>query len=454
MIKTFVERFQTALRGLGVGPAGRDLEAWVILVLEAMAARERSFHTPRHVLDMARGEEPVEILGALFHDVVYLQVDGGMTPAIDALVDRHVSFDGKRFVLRPPEEGAGGRLSRLVAGVFGVGKEGAPLLSAGLNELLSALAAAEILGPVIGEGNVALVAACIEGTIPFRAPEGEKTCFDLLEERIRGVNADMGLGLSGDRIVGAVRAAVRLGNRDVENFAADDVGNFLDNTWDLLPELNPALRNRELYTIRDYRGALQSIESFLGSLDPRGVFHVYRGEGESAYEEKTARAEKNIGIAARYLRVKLVSVAVLDALAGMTGGDAPMALFMGSVPGKDGEVARLEDHLSRCLPGAEAGDLDPVILRLLGEGRCQPSGSPGFDLKTSPLSAFLYTGMGEKRVMEAAGRARSMAGGTQSPRQFLDGLQPKLVAAVAEAASHEAVTRRDALLRIADSYRS
>jgi hypothetical protein len=451
MIKTFIERFQTALRGLGVGPVGSDLEAWVILVLEAMAGRERSYHTPRHVLDMARGEEPVEILGALFHDVVYLQVDGGMTPAIDALVDRHVIFDGKRFVMRPPEKGASGRPSHIVAGVFGAGKEGASLPAAGLNEILSALAAAEILGPVIGEGNVALVAASIEGTIPFRAPEGGKSCFDRLEERLRGVNTDMGLGLSEDGIVGAVRAAVRLGNRDVENFAADDVGSFLDNTWDLLPELNPALRNRELYTIRDYRGALHSIEAFLGSLDARSVFHVYRGEGESAYEEKTARAESNVGIAARYLRVKLVSVAVLEALAVMTGGDAPMALFMGSVPGQGGEGTRLEDHLARSLPGAEAEDLDPVILLLLDEGRCQPS---SFDMKSSPLSAYLYTRMGEKRIMEAAGRARSMAGGTLSPRQFLDGLAPQLVAAVAEAASHEAVTRRDALLRIADSYRS
>jgi len=451
MIKAFIERFQTALRGLGGEPAGSDLEAWVILVLEAMAGRERSYHTPRHVLDMARGEEPVEILGALFHDVVYLQVDGGMTPAIDALVDRHVTFDGKRFVMRPPEKGVSGRLSRVVAGVFGVGKEGSPLLAAGLNEFLSALAATEILGPVVGEGNVALVAACIEGTIPFRAPEGGRSCFDRLEERLGEVNADMGLGLSGDGIVGAVRAAARLGNRDVENFAADDVGNFLDNMWDLLPELNPALRNRELYTIRDYRDALQSVEGFLGSLDARSVFHVYRGEGERAYEEKTARAERNIGVAARYLRVKLVSVAVLEALAGMTGGDAPVALFMGSVPGQGGEGTRLEDHLARSRPVAEAEDLDPVILRLLEEGRCQPS---SFDVKSSPLSAFLYARMGEKRVMEAAGRARSMAGGTLSPRQFLDGLAPQLVAAVAEAASNEAVTRRDALLGIADSYRS
>jgi hypothetical protein len=92
-----------------------------------------------------------------------------------------------------------------------------------------------------------------------------------------------------------------------------------------------------------------------------------------------------------------------------------------------------------------------VILRLLEEGRCQPS---SFDMKSSPLSAYLYARMGEKRVMEAAARARSMAGGTLSPRQFLDGLEPQLVAAVAEAASNEAVTRRDALLRIAASYRS
>ena len=58
----------------------------------------------------------------------------------------------------------------------------------------------------------------------------------------------------------AVCRAVRVGNRDVENFSDNDAARFLDNTWKLLPESNPALHSPMVYTVRDYRIALQKME--------------------------------------------------------------------------------------------------------------------------------------------------------------------------------------------------
>ena len=44
------------------------------------------------------------------------------------------------------------------------------------------------------------------------------------------------LGLAGAQLDLIVERALRLGNRDVENFADNDAARFLDNTWKLLPE--------------------------------------------------------------------------------------------------------------------------------------------------------------------------------------------------------------------------
>jgi len=58
-----------------------------------------------------------------------------------------------------------------------------------------------------------------------------------------------------DTIVGAVVFA----NRDVDSFAEKDASVFLDGTWKLLPETNVALRSGRIYSIKDYRLALQKM---------------------------------------------------------------------------------------------------------------------------------------------------------------------------------------------------
>ena len=48
-----------------------------------------------------------------------------------------------------------------------------------------------------------------------------------------------------------------------------------------------------------------------------------------------------------YLRVKLVAQAILEALAELTGGDAPLTLFMGDLPHEGVAPPRLEDYCRR-----------------------------------------------------------------------------------------------------------
>ena len=91
----------------------------------------------------------------------------------------------------------------------------------------------------------------------------------------------------------------------------------------------------------------------------------------------------------RYLRAKLLAMTVLAALAERTGGDAPVALFMGDLPGPDYLTDRLEDFLPTPTRDAE---VDEEVFELLAEGRKTES---KFDLRNSPLAAFLYGRLGD-----------------------------------------------------------
>src|SRR5690606_14323994 len=140
-----------------------------------------------------------------------------------------------------------------------------------------------------------VVAACIEQTIPFRVDP-----VTPLHGRLAR------LGLDGGVREDAVRRAVRVGNRDIENFADNDPARVLDNTWKLLPESNPALHSPLVDTVRGCRVALQKREGFLAWLPAGRVFHPWgSGPRPERRARRVARTTGNLELAVRYLRAKL-----------------------------------------------------------------------------------------------------------------------------------------------------
>ena len=132
----------------------------------------------------------------------------------------------------------------------------------------------------------------------------------------------------------------------------------------------------------------------------------------------------------------------VEALAQHTGGDAPIALFMGDLP-EPGRPAtkRLEDYLpTSSVEPAPSADL--TVLSLLETGRTLRS---GFDLKTSPLAAVLYRQLGDEGVQAHLETAKSM----DDAKAWLDSLPEALVGAVAKASAEVAVSRRAGLLALA-----
>jgi hypothetical protein len=243
----------------------------------------------------------------------------------------------------------------------------------------------------------------------------------------------------------AVRWAVAFSNRDVDNFSERDTGSFLDNTWKLLPESNPSLRLRGIYTIGSYRRALQKMEAFLGQLDPETIFNQYRGEpppGE--YQRMVALAHRNVTTARKYLGIKLIAAAVLEALADITGGDAPVALFMGAID-RGENARRFEDYLPQIKTDTSVDELS-TLFGLLAFGRASSS---SFDLQNSPLALFIFKKLGWDRIQRLLERAKMMFRGELSAAEFLTELPPNMMIAITRACAAMASTRREALLAYA-----
>ena len=424
-----VNALWAALHALGSPAEVNQIERWGFSIHAALSAAGREFHNHDHVIDIAKHGDPLEVIAALYHDAVYIQVDQGPPRSMRTEMDRVLAqVDGGYRVLPAPDEAAND-----VYGVFGRKPGDVVGPTTGLNEFASALVASLQLEHALDRIQRIAIAACIEQTIPFR--EDPVTA---LRERLEA------LALSKGEIDAILTRAVRVGNRDVENFADYYPATFLDNTWKLLPESNPALHSPLVYTVRDYRVALQKMEQFLAWLPADRVFHVYGDEPRpEVHARRVARTTGNLRLAVRYLRAKLYSVALVEALAEETGGDVPMDYFMGGLK-QAVEMKRIEQYLPDLAPAA---DLDPTLHRLLSEGR---SGESSFDTKPSPLGAFLHATVGEAAVMKGVEQAKRWWGGGSTPSAFLASQPARPVAAIARAAGNIIDTRRDRLFALAE----
>ncbi|HEY9594081.1 MAG TPA: hypothetical protein VHE79_06375 [Spirochaetia bacterium] len=443
-----IELLRTALDDLGASMPLMEVERVGFMVNEAMSAQARSFHTPSHVFDLVDPGNPHSTLAALFHDLVYFQVDQGFNERIAECVAPCLEQKDGELWLRADLPSTD-RLLAIALRLFGFWPGDRLVPTAGMNEFLSALVMLRTLGVAVRETDLALATGCIEMTIPFRGPDSRgRAPAERLAEKMARANADLDLGLTPAAIEEGVRWATLFANRDVANFAEEDVGRFLDNTWKLLPESNPALRTQGVYSIRSYRRALQGMEGFLRTLDPRTVFGSYGGvPSVEDYTRREERARRNITVSRDYLGVKLLAAAVLEALAEMRGGDAPVAYFMGDIDVKE-KGGTLEDYLPA--RATATASLDPTLHDLLALGRASSS---RFDLQNSPLALFVAEGLGTDGIAEGLAAARRLFAGEATAREFLECLPGELVADIAEACSFMAFARHDTLMAYARGRR-
>jgi hypothetical protein len=427
-IHLIISELSRASEALGLGVPPLFVERWGVALHQALASRAREFHTHEHALELCRGADPLQTIAALYHDTVYVQVDLGVPAHFDKILEPLIRKEETGWRVLP--HAALDPAARDVLAVFGRSADEVLTPLTGLNELASALVVVKEFEGVMTRTQLLALAACIEATIPFREDQG-----GLLERRL------IGLGLSQAEARGMVRRAVRLSNHDVGNFADPEPARFLDNTWKLLPESNPSLHVASTYSVRDYRVALQKMEAFLANLKPERVFRTWADEpSPEDHAQRIGYARRNIALAVRYLRCKLYSTALIEALALESGGDAPVEFFMGGIPGPSGEqVRRIEQALPTVVtlvPG------DRVLMGLLEAGRVTAS---SFDVSPSPLATFLFRVIGEPAMMQGLEQARRWWSGDTNARQFLQGSSKAVVKDIALAAATIAETRAGAL---------
>jgi hypothetical protein len=432
-VHEIVNALWRALHDLDSNAKLNDIERWGFSIHMALSAPGREYHNHDHVVDLLADGDALEVIAALYHDAVYIQVDQGLPPSMKTELGTVLAHEESGWRILPA---AAGPITGDTLAVFGKKVGDIVTGTTALNELASALVMAIQLANALAREQRIAVSACIEQTIPFR-----ENCVQPLHDRL------VLLGLEGEVLETTMRRAIRLGNRDVENFADNEPARFLDNTWKLLPESNPALHSPLVYTVRDYRAALQKMETFLGSLPADRVFHSWHDEPKhEAYARRVARTTGNLELAVRYLRAKLYAIGIVEAIADVSGGDVPVDYFMGAPKAYQAraELRRIEQFLPNL---AHAKDIDPPLHQLLAKGRASES---SFDTGPSPLAAFLHATVGESGVMQGVDTLRKWWGGGIETMAFLASQPPRPIAAIARAAGNIIDTRRDRLFALAE----
>ena len=444
IILRLIEVLEQAFRSLKLDAPAAQVEELAVFVHRAMSVEGRHYHTPEHVISLSSSNNAVQTLAALFHDIVYYQVDRGFSAEVMEIIKLYIGLDLlDREVVLPAPPPADELCYRLAMAIFDFSPGQKLYTAPGFNEFLSALVMAKKLHHLATQKTLLQGLAYIEATIPFRGKDEQGyTPFDRLEQRLRKISQDQHVPLSEAEIIATVRGAVIFANKDVENFSERDPAMFLVNTWKLLPETNLSLREG-IYSIRDYRLALQQTERFFSQMVPELVFHCYRGvPADEEYWDKVRCARTNVSVARQYLGIKLLAVGILEALAESTGGDAPLSLFMGDVhqAGEDGR--NLGDFLP-CLPQHPGVDPGSIVYNLLETGRGSPAEFT--DLRNSPLSLFIYNYLGPEGVAMTLEQAQALFAGSLAAERFLLQLDPRLLSAIAEGCAIMVPTRSEKL---------
>jgi hypothetical protein len=424
------------------------LEQIAELIIQTMRGPWRYFHTSEHIFEVGGSVDPIEVLAALFHDLVYVQVDQGVSFNISSALCPFVKEVRSQLVIRDETQLPDDAMYQLVASVFGFipGKTLSPF--GGQNEFLSAVIAAKSLEPFLPASTIAEITACIEATIPFRpvSPSG-LSAIELLHQRLVSINRDFNLGWSHAEIVEIVKRAVRLANRDVENFASRNSSNFLDNTWNLMPETNHELSNVNSYTVAGYRRSLQKMEGFLNFLKPELVFQQFMQEpDDETYANLIVRTRKNIEVAKLYLGVKLITIAILEALSYRLGRDIPLSTMMGELRAPGFKTSVLEDYLpNKQIAYPLETQLEKEVLNLLAIGRNQES---PYDIKNSPVATFIIKSIGFAETENFLKKAQEFFADPTSSEEFLSYCAPDVIETISSGVMKLFDSRKKALGKV------
>lgn len=394
------------------------------LIVQPMTGPWRFFHTPDHIFEVGGNEDAIEVLAALFHDIVYVQVDRSISFNVSYYIAPYTKEVNKQLQIRDASELPVDSTFEMIMMVFGFVPGEVLNPFAGQNEFLSALVAVKSLEKFLQRKYLLEIAACIEATIPFRAAEWGVTASQRLHDRLQAINTLFELSLTDGQINETVKKSVRIANRDVISFAHKSPAHFLANTWNLLPETNHNLSCCSFYTVREFRIALLKMEGFMNYLNPDVIFRQFEGcPDDRTYKQWENTARYNLEIGRLYLGCKLTAIALLEALTSGLGVDVSLATVMGENPNLVSESFRLESFFPKIeKPYQPKTDLEAEVLNLLENGRAKSSSNA--DLENSPLAAFMVKIVGFDEMRYQCDRAKELFRENLSADDFINDFNP------------------------------
>lgn len=372
------------------------------LVYDSMTTDGRVYHCMQHVFDISQNmKDPIMILSALFHDVIYYSIDKKFADDQAKPLEGVLNPDSQQLTLAATiEDPLVGMVVRLYG--FTPGAE----LKMGANEFLSGMIGVRILSKWLGVLHLMEIATCIEATIPFRPVTDGETPMDRLYDRLALVCPDQ----SEEWLVATVRKAAATANCDLCSFDSKDRDFFLDSSWRLLPEARFILLSEDCPLI-EYLNELHALEGrskFLKSAVPR-IFQSFRQvPSAEEMEEKQRMTHENLDIMCEYAKVRLLQTMVLVEFADVMGED-PQALPLRTCLLMD--VPQVSEGPSDSLTSMEQEIRNWLV--------CGRQACFSWDPAISPLGAFLFDTLGTKGISEAIEIGKNQKPGSHELLKYL-----------------------------------
>ena len=442
---------QECLGNLDIQVGKAECENLSCFLNQVYSTRNRAFHDVSHAIEVGEGASPIGQLAALFHDVVYIQVDRSRLPELRSLFGVFDPCDKLELELPSEETLARDPWRKAVVTLFGFSAGQRLGVFSGLNEFLSAWITLQKIRTFLTNKQVLQIITCIEATIPFRADQEGITVVEKLRANLVRAGSILRVEFDEAELDFAVREAVRVSNNDVRGFGLQEPEVFIYNSWALLYENNPSLQNN-LFSVVKYREPLQKLEAFLGGMSSKKLFLSYKGyPGERKLQELLDGAAINLRVGREYVRAKILDTAIIEAFAVSTVGDCPLELFTGPRPkNRESKTARIEEYLDQNRFRRLDVSRDEKVVRLLSEGRAFRS---RFDMKTSIFASFIYQALNPSQFESSYTAAKEFLGRQLSAELFLGSLPPELLQYIGNVLSQVAWTRSAAILEFVSKLR-
>ena len=425
----------------------KDEMALATLVFESMYTPGRVYHSLEHVFNIIEncGIElnPMLILSVFFHDVIYYSVDNSFQQSQLELLrgvlvleeSNDESKDGE-MELRAHEpltlvaDVYEDPINDMLVRLFGL-EAGMTLPKLGTNEFLSAVVGIRALSKWLSHKQLTRLAACIEGTIPFRPPSDDgKTAMDRLYDRLVLVAPNE----PEEWLVETIHMTATMANCDLCNLGSSDFDFFLDSSWSLVPEFNPNMLQEDCSLRKYYQEflATEGRTKYLLMQVPN-IFQTFRNIPSK--EEMIAKQNKireNFKGSDDYTQVRRLEFMVL----------MEMVIIVGENP--DSIPGRRFLHLTLPETQPYSEEENNLVRRLLHVGR-----RTGFawDPARATLGTFLYDKLGEKGVDAAVEVGKNETAGNYA---LLNHLPKDVVEAIASSLVEVLPKRSNSLSQITD----